>query len=94
MELNKLEKSFQPLIEEFFLRATDQYEWRHYELKVAINKFERVEKIKFINLWENKLIYKKKSTRASWQYNLRKDETSIFFDIDDLKSILKFEQNK
>lgn len=92
VEKNKLEKSFLPLLEEFFFRAADQYNWTDNDLKNAMNKFEKAFNIEFINLCINKLFYKHKDCNACMKINYRNDERSVFLDIDELKSILKFEQ--
>lgn len=94
LEKNKLEKNFYPIIEEFLFRVADQCDYTEYELNIAINRLERVSKIQFINLEQTKfLIFKVKSSVAAFvRPDCRTNKMSVYFDIDDLKNILKFEK--
>jgi len=96
VEKNRFEKSFIPIIEEFFFRVSDQCEWKEYELNNAIDRFERVCSIKFMNFWERKyLIFKtSKYSNGCMTQDYSNGELCIFFDVDDLKSILSFKKNQ
>lgn len=95
IEKNRLEKCFLPIIEEFFFRVADQCNWDEYDFKVAINKFEKVRNIGFTNFWETTLlILKQKECAAATQYCSSNNSISIFFDIDQLKGILKFDKSQ
>lgn len=93
VEKNPLEKTFQPIIEEFCYRAIDQYHWTENEINAAFNKFEIVSIIQFLRLEqknednENKIYGQQSSIIMSNNVC-----NFIFFDIDCLKSILKFDQ--
>lgn len=82
VEKNRLEKAFLPIIEEFFFRAADQYNWDNYDLEVAIYRFEKVFNIKFKN-------YEKKSNELG-NTKLDDDNISVFFNMNFLIGILKF----
>lgn len=91
---NRLEETFQPILEEFFYRAADQYEWDDYDLNIAISKLEKVSKIRFENLWKKEgLFTEKKECSAYVKTNFMNNKMSIVFDVDELKGILKFDKN-
>lgn len=86
VEKNRLEKAFLPIIEEFFFRAADQYNWKDYDLEVAIYRFEKVFNIKFKN-------FEKKSNELG-RTNNNGDNISIFFSMQFLIGILRFNKTK
>ena len=49
-EQNRLDKSFYPIIEEYFYRVSEQQNWTEQDLSLAINRFDRVMSIKFMNI--------------------------------------------
>ncbi len=85
LEKNKLEKSFWPIVEEFFYRAADQYEWDDYDLRTAINRFEKVYNIRFTK-------FKDKGTSGRISYYLIRNSRNVLFSLKHLKGILKFEE--
>lgn len=95
IEKNKLEKCFLPIIQEFFFRVADQCNWDEYDFKVAISKFEKVRNITFTNFWQTKLLFlKQKNISACTNYCSSNNSISILFDVDQLKSILKFDKHE
>ena len=91
VEKNKLEKTFLPCIEEFFYRASDQYNWTEYDLNVAIDKFRKVFTIKFEK--HKEMIKPDKFRKAFVNYDTDTKKYSVIesvcFDINSLKNILK-----
>lgn len=95
VDKNKLQKCFIPIIEEFFFRVADQLEWKDERLNNAISRYEKVVDIKFINMFERESLFKKyKKNIAITQYNRNTKRISVYFDIDELKSILEFDKEK
>ncbi len=86
VEKNRLEKAFLPIIEEFFFRAADQYNWNNYDLEVAIYRFEKVFNIKFKN-------FEKKLNEGD-HTDIDGDNISIFLNMEFLIGILKFKKTK
>lgn len=95
VEENKLQDCFNPIIEEFFFRVADQLDWDDEKLNVAISRYKKVVDIKFVNMYERESLlikYKKQGARTEYEYGKRR--TTIYFDVDDLKSILEFDKEK
>lgn len=85
---------FYPIIEEFFVRAVDQYKWNEQDLKIAISKLERIIKIEFVNFWDTNLFLLLKSKHITGQvsFDCKKNIGKIKLDVDDLKRILRFDK--
>jgi len=89
VEKSEFKQYFLPIIEEFFIRSADQYNWTEKELNNAIKSFERVNEIRFMNFWNGWI----KRTTAFVNYKWKTDKVFILFDVDDLKGILRFDQD-
>ena len=92
---NGLHSCFAPIIEEFFFRLADQLEWNEEKLNNAVNRYKKVVSIRFVNMYKKLGLFKKRKIGAGeTTYDFVKKGIYIFFDVDDLKSILKFDKEE
>lgn len=91
IENNQINQHFLPVIEEFFIRSADQYNWTEEEFDNALKSYEKVKEIQFFNFAENP----NTDAFCDYNYNSITDEIFIFmkFNIDRLKRVLRFEKD-
>lgn len=95
VEQNKLDKYFLPIIEEFFCRAVDQYNWNEENFNKYINRFDNVCSIQWHNFWERKLlgIPFKTNKKGEAITSIKNKKSEILLDVDYLKGILSFSED-
>lgn len=91
----KIHSTFFPIIQEFFIRSTEQQNWTQEELQVAINRYDNAKIICFDDLSKKNLLGNQENkTYAINSLDLNTGFSYIRFDMYFLKGILEYDISK